>query len=676
MKRADVLRTTIVAAVAVFADVLQGGSIVAANTSLDANDPTKGNVAGLGSSEFGLGKTPNPTSPSTYGSDVNIIRMMNNPFIVGDSFYNGTLKIENDTTVSFQHGGKNPAGDGRTEGLTVMGDLLRADNNVTVLFESLVPSAEYSMPRQYKDLNYIYVDGKISMGDSQFKMGTDHVNPINLYAGSIYMGTDSDSFVNWSGDIYLHDPNGVSKFVVGKSGMSLVQFISNNIERPNVLGNYMGSSVFCNNKELTIIGCGSDSNVSIGGDIIMSNPQGHLIIDLSGNYQSLVVGGSVVCAGRLTIKISDMHNFKAIGGIYVDSSKVTFDVNNGKINDVAYNGSGAAFVRANFTGGFTMQHTTSYGNAVQTLSYKNFETSEVGTYCNTTTYAYIQSLGVEATGTTNYDDTFKRIRTNARVKGYPKNEVEDGTWVSQYLADLASKIGNGYENYDYSLYPYCGRWDEIFEKYVRWDCHQTSDGFAYDNAMKESEAAGHTYVNYKPVAGGETFKACTPILSNAALVPARVYGARNLQAGVNYFNSKSHFSPYPAQYDFPSIAYKEVTIGTHKGDGSYDMPKKSFFVVEDSCVINLADINTNSDENKKRFNIFINPEGKSSPINIVFRGRVAGDEMVNVVINNTVKYDVSGGSFDYTNASYDKTYTKLKADPGREQVRIFFEKNS
>lgn len=676
MKLASYFRIALVAAVAVFADVLQGGSIVASNTSLDANDPTKGNVAGLGSSEFGLGQAPNPTAPSTYGSDVNIIRMMNNPFIVGDSFYNGTLKIENDTTVSFQHGGKNPAGDGRTEGLTVMGDLLRADNNVTVLFESLVPSAEYSMPRQYKDLNYIYVDGKISMGDSQFKMGTDHVNPINLYAGSIYMGTDSDSFVNWSGDIYLHDPMGVSKFVVGKSGPSLVQFISNNIERPNVLGNYMGSNIFCNNKELMIIGCGSDSNVSIGGDIIMSNPKGHLIIDLSGNYQSLVVGGSVVCAGRLTIKISNMHNFKAIGGIYVDPSKVTFDVNNGKINDVAYNGSGAAFVRANFAKGFTMQHKTTYGGEDMTISHKDSETAAFGTFTNTETYAYIQSLGVEATGTTNYDDTFKRIRTNARVKGYPKNETEDGTWTPQYLADLASKIGNGYENYDYSLYPYCGRWDEIFEKFVRWDCHQTSDGFAYDNAMKESEAAGHAYANYQPIADGDTFRACAPTLTDSAFIPVRVYGAGGLEAGVDYFNSKAHFSPYPESYSWPSAAYKEVTIGTHKGDGSYYMPKKSFFVVEDSCVINLADINANSDENKKRFNIFINPEGKSSPINIVFCGRVAGDEMVNVVINNTVKYDVSGGSFDYTNASYDKTYTKLKADPGREQVRIFFEKGS
>ena len=676
MKRADVLRTTIVAAVAVFADVLQGGSIVASNTSLDANDPTKGNVAGLGSSEFGLGKTPNPTAPSTYGSDVNIIRMMNNPFIVGDSFYNGTLKIENDTTVRFQHGGKNPAGDGRTEGLTVMGDLIQANDHVTLRFYSVVPTAEYSAPRQYKDLNYIYVDGKISMGDAQFKMGTDHVNPINLYAGSIYMGTDSDFFVNWSGDIYLHNPNGVSKFMVGKSGMSLVQFISNNIERPNVLGNYMGSSVFCNNKELTIIGCGSDSNVSIGGDIIMSNPQGHLIIDLSDNYQSLVVGGSVVCAGRLTIKISDMHNFKAIGGIYVDSSKVTFNVNNGKINDVVYNGSGAEFVGANFAGGFTMQHTTSYGNAVQTLSYKNFETSEVGTYCNTTTNAYIQSLGVEASGTTNYDDTFKRIRTNARVKGYPTEENPDGLLISRYGEDLKSKIGNGYENYDYSLYPYCCRWDEIFEKYVRWDIHQTSDGFGYDNAMKESEAAGHTYVNYQPIADGDTFRACAPTLTDSAFIPVRVYGAGGLEAGVDYFNSKAHFSPYPESYSWPSAAYKEVTIGTHKGDGSYYMPKKSFFVVEDSCVINLAEINDNSAENQKRSNIFINPQDESKPVDVCFRGRVSSSTQVNIVINNTVKYDVSGGGFDYSNASFDKTYTKLKINPGREQVRIFFEKNS
>ena len=677
MRFARYFRIALVAAVAVFADVLQGGSIVASNTSLDANDPTKGNVAGLGSSEFGLGKTPNPTSPSTYGSDVNIIRMMNNPFIVGDSFYNGTLKIENDTTVRFQHGGKNPAGDGRTEGLTVMGDLIQANDHVTLRFYSVVPTAEYSAPRQYKDLNYIYVDGKISMGDAQFKMGTDHVNPINLYAGSIYMGTDSDFFVNWSGDIYLHNPNGVSKFMVGKSGPSLVQFISNNIERPNVPGNYMGGNIFCNNKELTIVGCGSDSEASIGGDIIMSNPQGHLIIDLLGNGQSLVVGGSVVCAGKLTIKCENGHNFKAIGGIYVDPSKVVLNVTNGKVNDVACNTSDAAsFAREYFAKGFTMQHKTAYGSVTNTISHQDCETADFGTFTNTGTYAYIQSLGVEAKGTTNYDDTFKRIRTNARAKGYPTEENTDGSLISRYGADLKAKIGNGYENYDYSLYPYCGRRDEIFEKYVRWDVCQTSTGFVYDNAMKESEAAGHTYMDYQPIAGGETFRACAPTMAKAAFMPVRAYGAGGLEAGVNYFNSKSHFSPCPESYTWPTLAYKEVTIGTHKGDGSYYMPKKSFFVVEDSCVINLAEINENSDENKKRFNIFINPEGKHSPINVIFRGRVAGDEVVNIVINNTVKYDVSGGSFDYTNASYDKTYTKLKVDPGREQVRIFFEKGS
>ena len=673
MKLAKFFGGALVASLAAMADVPQGGSVLASNTGLSANDSTIGSVAGFGSSASSLGFAPHPTALSTYGNDYNVIRMMNNPFTVGDLFYNGTLKIENDAKFNFQHGGIWP------EGLTVMGDLIHANEKVTVTFNSLVPASESAVARDYSQLNYIYVDGKIMMGRSQFKMGTDHVNPINLYAGSIYADTDGyDSFENWSGDIYMHAPNGVSKFMVGKSGQSIVQFISNNIRRPNVPGNYLGGNIFCNNKELTIVGCGSDSNVSIGGDIIMSNPLGHLIIDLSANYQSLVIGGSVVCAGKLTIKIRNMHNFKAVGGIYVDPSKVTFDIenNNGKINDVDYDGCGEAFVRVNFAKGFTMQHKTTYGGVDNTISHGDPETAAFGTFTNTDTYSYIQSLGVEASGTTNYDDTFKRIRTNARARGYPKNVAEDGSWTSLYLADLATKIGNGYENYDYSLYPYCCRWDEIFEKYVRWDIHQTPDGFGYDNAMKESEAAGHTYGNYQPLTGGDTFKACTPIVSNAALVPVRVYGARNLQAGVNYFNSKSHFSPYPDRYGFPSTAYKEVTIGTHKGDGSYDMPKKCFFVVEDSCVIDLADINTNSDENKKRFDIFINPEGKASPINVIFQGQAGGAEMVNIVINNTVKYDVSGGSFDYTNASYDKTYTKLKADPGREQVRIFFEKGS
>jgi hypothetical protein len=649
-----------------------GGSLAVSIYSLGANDPTNGNMAALGPIANGLGHTPNPTSQFTYGNDTNVIRMMNNPYTADDGFYNGTLRIENDTKINFQHVTRGAW----PEGLTVMGDLLRANDKVTITFNSVIPSAEYSAARDYSKLNYIYVDGKMSMGNSQFKMGTDHVNPINIYAGSIYMDTDSDSFANWSGDIYMQDPQGVSKFMVGKTGSTLVQFISNNINKANYSGNYQGGDIICNNKELTIIGAGSDSNASVGGDIIMSNPQGHLIIDLGGNYQSLVVGGSVVCAGNLTIKSTNHHNFKAIGGIYVDPSKVTFEIDNsmGKINDVSYDNTGAAFVRANFAKGYTMQHKTTYGGVDNTISHKDSPTATEGTYTNTATYAYIESLGVEAAGTTTYDDTFKKIRTNAREKGYPKSVNEEtGEWTSTYLSDLSTKIGNGYENYDYSLYPYCSRWDEIFEKYVRWDIMVSNDGYGYDNWMKESEAAGHTYLNYQPITGGYTFKACTPIETNTAFIPVRVYGASNLQAGVNYFNSQSHFSPYPTKYTFPSTAKKEVTIGTHKGDGSYDMPKKTFYVIEDSTLIDLADLN---DNNKDRLNIFINPQGKSTPINIIFRGNVPTADMVNIVINNTVKYDVSGGSFDYTNASYDKTYTKLKANPGREQVRIFFEKGT
>jgi hypothetical protein len=131
-----------------------------------------------------------------------------------------------------------------------MGDLRCANDRVTVRFDSVVPRAEYGAPRRYSDLNYIYVDGKISMGSSQLMMGSDHLNPINLYAGSVCMDSDRDAFVNWCGDIYLQDPHGVSKFMVGNAGASLVPFVSNNIEKPDYEGNYMGGNVFCNNKEL------------------------------------------------------------------------------------------------------------------------------------------------------------------------------------------------------------------------------------------------------------------------------------------------------------------------------------------------------------------------------------------------------------------------------------------
>lgn len=673
-----------------------GGSKAKAVYSLGANDGAAGgNMIVLGPISNNMGTPPKKDSAFTYKSEQPNIRLNNEPTMADDMFFNGHLISQTQTKFYFQHIGRTTANGTRIwpEGLTVMGDLLSMNGDQyqdkTWEFANELPStpaadatvSERAMVKQYNQLNYIYVDGACDAHSIGFKFGrmgtydnaNDYIAPINLYAGTLKMPELNNYFSNYYGDIYLHNANGDSGIAMTNGGTGIARFVSKNINKSNYTGDYIGGDIICNNKSLTIYGGGG----TIGGDIIMTNPLSTLTINLAEKSNSLTVQGSIVCAGKLVFLAgSKDQNLTADGGIYVDPGKVEIQkyINpwypagsgySGSINEIQFGENSSSeykdknnppprdYIEKAFAKtGLKVDAVTSYSGGDKRISYTNSATS-----------VHIESLGIDATGA-NYGETYKNLIQAAR----DKMQFDCG---KDYLKSLKESIGNDYLNYDYSLYPYCSRWDEIFEKYVRWDLFYDANGnVGTDVYKKESEAANHTYVPYE--ACGYRYAACSSHDSAAhAFIPDRTWGTAGLVAGTDYFDQKDQFTGtnvYPTnEYSFSEV--KRVVMGCHDSTGAYVQVPENCYVIEDSCVIDFSKM----DIGAKKYTIFINPQGKSKPLNIVLRNNGSGANRVDIFINNTVKYDVSGGSFDYSKADETKSYTALKHDPGREQVRLYFE---
>lgn len=631
-----------------------GGSKASAIYSMGANDGSNGNMKALGPISNGMGYFPRKDGPFSYRAEQPEISLKNNPLNADDCYFNGHLYTRDESKIYFQHNGVRYDW---PEGLTVMGDLV-SDNDKTFYLYTDLPEDEVNATKNYNKLNYVYVDGQVRTTGGGFKFGAfgSAESPLNLYAGSIAVNNDNTNFNGWYGDMFLHDPTATSGLKFANNGSNLTQFVSKNINKANYTGDYIASDVISNNLGMQIKCRGGKDDIAIGGDLIMSNPNSTLTIDLeSGSFH---VAGSIVCAGSLLVKCnSNDKHLTADGGIYVDPAKVTFEGNSGNVNEIGWGQNANTEYRdkkpdANFVSTYFAKD----GLEVSTTA---------KTYRNNSTKVHVESLGIDATGT-DYADTFKNLRAAAN----DKITSDSGLQGTTYLAQLEAKIGStDYKSYDYSLYPFCSRQDEIFEKFVRWDIWVNDQGeYGRDNYMKESEAANHTYQSYQPLANNTTFMACTPHdLANHSFIKTREYGGVQ-----DYFDSTGDFGTgYPTTtYDFAKAKQKKVNIGCHNGAGEYVTPEiGNFYVIEESCILDLSMITANE---KDRLNIFVNPQG--GQITLGIKNKPGVDEALNIIVNNTVQYGkLDSGAYDYTNAEETKSLTSLKTKAGRENLRIFFE---
>ena len=351
----------------------EGDSILpnAVYTLSTMNTGSEGNLMILGPQYSGMSDLPvgrinynNSNTPSTSFS--------NNNAAVGSSMYINNMTSSVEMQVTFQKPGEN---------MKIFGNVSATNTN------GLVVNAILNEPtNNYSKLNYVYIDGTLIGGNSgySFGMGTGS-SPVNLFAGAIDAQGNRTVAVN--GDIYLYDPDLVSKIGANGSGATILStFLTNNIEGKNSTTNEKLGNLICNNKKLTL---GNGASTTIAGDLYYTNP-----------------AGSVEISGNVTV-----------------NGKVYFACGQDKVSN--------------------------YGN-------------------------------ITCTNGITYNAT--------SVAGYGAN----------YPSDYTSKIpGTGY---DYRLFPFSYRLDEIFKKYYRWDL-AGNDDWADDALIKESVAAGHTWNTEKFYAG-------------------------------------------------------------------------------------------------------------------------------------------------------------------------------
>lgn len=331
----------------------------------------------------------------------------------------------------------------------------------------------------YKDLPYFYVDGTLSgneihLGDGQIlfestsgqkpKAGMsssgDDATMLVVHAGAINNERNNGGAeFGLYGDMYLHDP-ALDSNLRFQSNSYFFNFIANNIKKTNhgTTGT-VGGMMVSNNNNLTIE-WGSKAP-DIYGDLIFTNPKGTLTLKGNG---SIHIHGALVMCGTLVVENATIT---ADGGVYLmKDSSVS--------GTVTINGAGVS-------------------------GYSSAEAANAAAANYSAAKTVIDSIGVEFSNAgKTYSDIIDTIR--ATRDGYDSGYA---TWASSN------------KDYDYSLFPYYARLDEIWEEYVRWDLWEdgTNHGFAADKdgqaateasvkpgedniskmLLAESIAAGHTY---------------------------------------------------------------------------------------------------------------------------------------------------------------------------------------
>ena len=501
----------------------------------------------------------------------------------------------------------------------------------------------------YKDIPYIYVDGTFIQGNQPLTIGdspyaSTNGLPVNMYLNSIDLGHQNAAMNNFNltGDMYLFDPEAESTFIQNGAGAYLGTFAYNNINKANYTkdGCFTGNLI-CNNKKLTI------ANVELDGDLIMTNPASELVV--TGN---LKVGGTILCAGKIT---GSGGAIQAGGGLYVTKSKATgLD---GNASDLA------AF--CDNSGGYSEVD----GTVIK----------------NTSTSAKIYSLNLSQTGS-NYDDLVKKILATVTT-GYNNEKAK-------YLESPEF----GMTSYDFRLFPFCYRQDEIFESYIRWDlqfatAEEATRAINTDPGILESRACGHTWGPVQKVsASGTVFvPATTPIggekSANSFIPELKTVDPANI-ADFHYDNSfndfasgldtKTGFNTPTGTVRFPSY---------DKTGKKSDITINNCYIIQEDCIIDLAKFGKDLTEdipggglrriaksdNNNTVTIFIDPYQKdlvkNGAMKIAFMGSVSSTN-IRVIVNNNANYTMkdAGNNVDF------EQYAEKPNDgyAGRADCLLFF----
>ncbi len=481
-------------------------------------------------------------------------------------------------------------GSGKKMVLSNPGDGLIIYGNYAVQNDQKIVSNFKSLPTQYNQMPFMYVEGAIIPINSGWTIG-DANQPVNVYAGALDISNNQGSY-NIHGDTYLYETE--LGTTLHMDGSKLATFISNNIKKANYDSNgYTGGDLISNNKSLSIR---CQNGLEIGGDLIFTNPDG--LMTFNGNPSKLTVNGTIVCAGKLDIKNCTMT---AKGGIYVDPSNLTIEVGT-TINGQVYDGGDkAAYLTAVCTSGAGV---TKKDNSVV----KNSGTS-----------AFVESL----------DETF----TGADYIGVI---TAMNNWKQTYTAANGNKV-----TVEAGLFPFCSRQDEIFETYIRWDLAKNTENEARaamnnDSLVQESKDAGHTWNVKEKKDGSKTI--WVPYTSSRnkdkhSFIKELVTGVEAMTSPDKYYDAAQNTFPtedYTAQAANPI----DCTYYYHSPAGADMSATVNAYRITSSCVI----------DNQSNKTFYIDPSVKgytdTDPMILHLKGSFSETTFI---VNNT--FNTTGGHY-------------------------------
>lgn len=275
---------------------------------------TNDNVVVLGPQFSGM--TDVPKGRTKYGNTFQ--KMENNVASVGEGIFVGSFRIDVTTNFVFQRKG---------EGLQYYGNLDFGNKN-TIMDSNIDPTLG-ATEWPYQKQNYLFVDGVISADGTDNRGGGISIGynkapggkgntedqksnrPINVFAGGVRIDADNKG-MNVCGDVYLYDPDVDSVWVAFQDSTLLRKFVEKEVSKNSGYPNYSGThgNLVCNNKSLTFGHGVNTGTLTIEGDLIFTNPTGHVTIDCT-----LDVGGKAIFAcpqGNVNIKSGALN---AAGGV-------------------------------------------------------------------------------------------------------------------------------------------------------------------------------------------------------------------------------------------------------------------------------------------------------------------------------------------------------------------------
>lgn len=602
------------------------------------NGSVSNNLLCLGPQTYGTRSLP--AGRGNYANQGTVAFTNDSP-TVGNSIFIGNFDCNCKKTYVAQTAG---------EGVQFWGDFYA--QNMFEMFADL--NVE---PTEYRYIPYLYVDGNLHFNQDTGQEIGMHGFPVNIYTNQM-----TNAPQNMTGDIYMYNPEVDSTYNHARA-TNLHYFIASNIQKTNYSNRgYVGGDIISTNNSLTISG-----NVTyINGDVIMANPNGTLIINaLSGR---LDIRGAILCAGDLVINCGDKP-LEVLGGIYADPARTSIT---GNVNGVT-------------TGSLAEICDATIGLDAYLTAFPDPQATEPNTniyYQNTSTEAKFESLGGRgATGAT-YEELIKNLKA----------------------ANLGAQDGNTYyiyENksgYDFSMFPFCSRQDEIFTHYFRFDLAAADANTANANLMndalvQESMACGHEWaITIKAAASGNLYVPYTVPkgASVTSLEPSTIMtqsancfismletSSGSPLASNEYINSYDAFvsqGNVTESYNIANLPKKAVKFTSHLANGQAEtVDLGTVPVVTENCEIDLTN-------NNQRYTLFIDPTQRSNalqPLYIVLKGRFM-NEPLEIVVNNNCNYEVGPGG-----ANYEKytTYAQLSHDnqkpifAGRSDVVIFFDQS-